>query len=235
MTRPVEELADEFVLGLLDAQEAKDVEHRMDRDPALAQAVATARDRYLALDLAAEPVDLPSGFADRVDAALGAGEDNAPEAPADVPPAANENKPAPRRRWRMAAAAAVVAFVVGLGLGREVFVQEPVVIAVLLDETGTPTAVVEDFGNDTAEIRFLADVQVPAGRVMEVWTLPSQERGPVSLGLVDAARQARLRGPELPSPSDNQLYEITLEQAGGSPTGRPTGPIIAKGFAAPQI
>lgn len=28
-----------------------------------------------------------------------------------------------------------------------------------------------------------------------------------------------------------QLYEITLEPSGGSPTGRPTGPIQVKGFA----
>ncbi|WP_407815360.1 anti-sigma factor domain-containing protein, partial [Staphylococcus aureus] len=42
---------------------------------------------------------------------------------------------------------------------------------------------------------------------------------------------ARLDGPALPTPRDNQLYEITLEQAGGSPTGRPTGPILAKGLA----
>jgi anti-sigma-K factor RskA len=34
-------------------------------------------------------------------------------------------------------------------------------------------------------------------------------------------------------PKQDQLYELTLEQAGGSSTGRPTGPILAKGFALP--
>ncbi len=55
--------------------------------------------------------------------------------------------------------------------------------------------------------------------------------GPVSLGLVDGASSTRLDAPNLPRPKDAQLYEITLEPAGGSPTGRPTGPILAKGFA----
>ncbi len=32
----------------------------------------------------------------------------------------------------------------------------------------------------------------------------------------------------LPPPKREQLYEITLEPAGGSPTGKPTGPIIAR-------
>jgi anti-sigma-K factor RskA len=30
----------------------------------------------------------------------------------------------------------------------------------------------------------------------------------------------------------NQLFEITLEPEGGSPNGRPTGPILFKGNAA---
>ena len=35
----------------------------------------------------------------------------------------------------------------------------------------------------------------------------------------------------VPQPQPGQLYEITLEPAPGSPTGRPTGPILAKGLA----
>jgi anti-sigma-K factor RskA len=66
---------------------------------------------------------------------------------------------------------------------------------------------------------------------MQVWTLQSLDMGPMSLGLLDGAHSATLRSPALPKPQDTQLYEITLEQAGGSPTGRPTGPILAKGFA----
>jgi anti-sigma-K factor RskA len=35
----------------------------------------------------------------------------------------------------------------------------------------------------------------------------------------------------LPAPHPQQLYEITVEPAGGSPTNLPTGPIPGKGLA----
>ncbi|MFN6980157.1 MAG: anti-sigma factor domain-containing protein, partial [Gemmobacter sp.] len=82
--------------------------------------------------------------------------------------------------------------------------------------------------------RFVAGLDVPPGLTIEAWTLPSSEIGPTSLGVLNGPRAALLRGPSLPRPADAQLYEITLEPAGGSPTGRPTGPIIAKGLAAAQ-
>ena len=78
---------------------------------------------------------------------------------------------------------------------------------------------------------MLADFAVPRDKTIQLWTLPSKEVGPVSLGLIEGVRSAKLEGPALPAPRSDQLYEITLEQAGGSPTGRPTGPILAKGFA----
>ena len=55
--------------------------------------------------------------------------------------------------------------------------------------------------------------------------------GPTSLGLLTPGETVTLDFAKLPMPLEQQLYEITLEQQGGSPTGRPTGPILAKGFA----
>lgn len=81
----------------------------------------------------------------------------------------------------------------------------------------------------------LEDFEVPEGRVLQVWTLPDAETGPVSLGTLEGAADVRLAGPNLPLPADGQLYEITLEPAPGSPTGRPTGPILVKGFAKPPV
>ena len=136
-------------------------------------------------------------------------------------------------------AAALVGLAVGFGFGfgggwlRPM--PEPVVVAVLLDAQGVPQAVVEDFGNDTATVRFVTDIDVPADRSLQVWTLPSEDMGPVSLGVLEGTRAARLAFGDLPDPGAEQLYEVTLEPQGGSPTGRPTGPIIGKGLAAPQL
>ena len=67
---------------------------------------------------------------------------------------------------------------------------------------------------------------------LEVWTLPSRERGPVSVGLMQRARTLQLQLKDLPAPGPDQLFEITLEPATGSPTGRPTGPVLFKGNTA---
>lgn len=122
----------------------------------------------------------------------------------------------------------------GAVLGASWFSADPVVIAVLMNDTGNPTAVIEDFGASDARIRFVRSVAVPEGRQMQVWTLPSIETGPVSLGLLMDASGADLDPLRLPAPADGQRYEITLEPLGGSPTGRPSGAILAKGLAARQ-
>ncbi|SIR14897.1 Anti-sigma-K factor RskA [Rhizobium sp. RU20A] len=227
----IPDIADDYVLGLLETAQAEEVEAALPHDAQLKAAVAASRERFLPLDTAAEPVATDTLLWQRIETALPA----QPGPGARPKPApANDNPGAKAGHgWRttaIAAMAASVLLVAGLAasLMRTV---DPVVVAVLLNEAGEVQAVVEDFGNENATVRLLADFEVPSDKTIEVWTLPSKDTGPVSLGLLDGIRSARLAGPALPRPKDNQLYEITLEQAGGSPTGRPTGPILAKGYA----
>lgn len=230
MSEDMDLLADEYVLGLLDELAERRVEKRAGAEPDLAAALGRARDRFAALDLTAPLQPGAEALWPKIAARL-----VPPEAAVEVPaPAPVVARPS-RRRFLPVGAGLAAGLLIGAVLGVQAFRADPVVIAVLLADDGTPQAVVEDFGNDNARVRFVADVAVPDGQVMEVWTLPSLEMGPVSLGLLEAARADTLRGPDLPAPLAGQLYEITIEQAGGSPTGRPTGPILAKGFAAPQI
>jgi len=72
---------------------------------------------------------------------------------------------------------------------------------------------------------------MPSNQVMQVWTKPDDDGPPVSLGLLSTGRSDTLTIEGLPTPSPRQLYEITLEPAGGSPTNLPTGPIFGKGLA----
>jgi len=223
--KDVPNLADEYVLGLLDAVAAGEIEDSMKRDPELQAAIAASRDRFLPLDTGLAPQSVSEDLWQRIESAL-----PQQEKPATPLPVANDNG---ARRWKFAAftsLAASLILAVGLiySLTRTV---EPLVIAVLVNDAGEVQAVVEDFGNDEASVRLLADFAVPRDKTIQVWTLPSRDVGPVSLGLLEGVRSARLQGPALPRPRADQLYELTLEQAGGSPTGRPTGPILAKGFA----
>lgn len=232
LTKP-DAVADDYVLGLLEAADMQTVEAELERNAALRRAVAQSRERFLPLDMTAEPAEVSQDLWTRIEKDLRHQEAAERRTEAE-PVVANDNRAIQNAGfWRVTsfaglAASLVLAVALGWNLTRT---AEPLVVAVLVNETGEVQAVVEDFGTERAVVRLLADVSVPGDRTMQVWTLPSKETGPVSMGLLPQARSARLAPPSLPAPKDAQLYEITLEPTGGSPTGRPTGPILAKGFA----
>ncbi|WP_245409865.1 anti-sigma factor [Pararhizobium haloflavum] len=229
------ELADEYALGLLDAQERAQVEDALLHDDDLRRAVDNARDRFHELDLTAEPVTPSPHLWENIETAAAERVDDGPPLPsasgARTVTAANDNAV---RRWRWAALAGIAAsLVLAVGLLRmPSTTPSAAVIAVLVDEAGEPLVIVEDFGDRSTRVTPLVDVTVPAGQTMQLWTLPDEETGPVSLGLIEEPETMILDdGPQLPAPQADQLYEITIEQDGGSPTGRPTGEILGKGFA----
>ena len=138
------------------------------------------------------------------------------------------------RTATIGASLAVLMLAVGLGVAIRQARLQPVMVAVLVDGDRTG-AVVHAFADGRVVLLPLTSINVPSGRTLQVWTLPSRERGPVSVGLMDRARTLELELKDLPTPGPNQLFEITLEPAGGSPTGRPTGPILFKGNTAQTL
>ena len=69
----------------------------------------------------------------------------------------------------------------------------------------------------------------PDGRVMQLWGLRPGETAPTSLALLPRTPgRISIPAPAL-RPVNNMLIEISLEPEGGSPTGRPTGPILFYG------
>jgi anti-sigma-K factor RskA len=232
--RTPSDLADEYVLGLLDPADASAVEAAMEHDEALRKAVSASRDRFIELDLAGSARPVSDTLWTRIASSVGdgapPGQDTAAGAARLAPMASNDNI---ATRWRRAAIGGIAAsLVLAAGLAFTLLNQpEPKVVAVLMNDAGEPLVLVEDFGDASARITPLGDFQVPGDRSLQVWTLPTQEMGPVSLGLLDGWRSILLDGQTLPEPREEQLYEITLEEPGGSRTGRPTGPILVKGFA----
>jgi len=139
------------------------------------------------------------------------------------------------RAATLAASFAALLFAIGLGGAiRYARQQQPVMVAVLLDGN-RPGAVVHAFADGRVVLVPLTTINVPEGRALEVWTLPSRERGPVSVGLMSQARTLQLNLKDLSVPRLDQLFEITLEPATGSPTGRPTGPVLFKGTTAQAL
>ncbi len=256
-----EMLAGEYVAGLLEGPAETAFEARLAAEPALAAAVARWRVRFAEIDASAAPVVPDEAFWRRIETALATAPDLPPQeaaatvavtgAAAAAPPPVTSSRatPTPARSgglsdwwhsltlWRgFAAVATAAAIVLAVGLGRMVLAPPPpTFVAVLLAETGEVGAVVHVFADGTAELLPLENVAVPSGRAMEVWTKWSDERGPVSIGLLDRPRTVRLSTGGLPETRPEQLFEITLEPATGSPTGRPTGPILFKGTAATTL
>jgi anti-sigma-K factor RskA len=72
---------------------------------------------------------------------------------------------------------------------------------------------------------------IPPGRSWEFWTKGKDAAAPTSLGLVRPGSAVEIPRSRLPELGDEQLFEITLEPEAGSPTGRPTGPILYVGKA----
>jgi anti-sigma-K factor RskA len=218
--------ADEYVLGLLEPREVELIEAEIERDPELAHAVALSRDRFIELDMAGAAMPVSDRLWERIDAAV----ESSPAASTPESEPANDNAPSPWRRAALVSMAASLLLAIGL-ITSVLWQPAPTVVAILVNDAGEPMVLVEDYGDRSARITPLGDFAPPADRVMQVWTLPSQDLGPVSLGLLEGWQSAVLDGPVLPEPHEAQLYEITLEQPGGSTTGRPTGPILVKGFA----
>jgi anti-sigma-K factor RskA len=226
-------LAAEYVMGLLDAEARADAERRIASDTDFARQVEAWRARFSQLDYTAEEVVPAGDLWQRIEGSLSR------EAPVAQVPAVGMVG----RFWRSPAALRIatlgsslvavllaVVAVATLQHAQEVAARKPVYVAILIDDaTRQAGAVVNAFADGRVEMIPLVDMNVPDGRALQVWTLWNREIGPRSVGLLSRAKATQLDLEKLPSTGADQLFEITLEPAGGSPTGRPTGPILYKG------
>lgn len=227
--------AGEYVLGTLDGAERADFERALATDAGLQAAVQAWQDRLLPLTVRAPAVDPSPALWARIEASLDAA---AVRRPATAPPSL--------RWWQrlgfwqaasgLAMAAAVVLALLLTLQGRP---EAPGAryLAVLQPPDGGATGWVVEL-QAGGQLRLLpvgegAAAPVPAGRALQFWTKPEGAAGPTSLGLVQAGQPLRMPVSRLPAVQGRQLFEITLEPAGGSPYDRPSGPILYVGRTVP--
>lgn len=207
-----EALAAEYVLGTLEAREAEAVARALETDAALAEAVARWEARLAPLAALAPPEAPPPDLWGRIEAALD-----------PVPPAASPWWRRLRDPWRLGALGATA---VAAGLAAFILLRPapaPLLMTVLLTDRDQPAWLVQA---DAEAIRLAAlnTRPPPPDRVLELWALPQGATAPTSLGLIPADGRITVR-PTTIRPHPGMLIEITLEPPGGSPIGRPTGPI----------
>ena len=238
-------MAGDYVMGLLDGAEHTAAEQRLATDPSFAHAVSAWRTRLADLDLTAEETPPSPALWQRI-------ADATKIAPIDALPSARAALRGATlwhdiKFWRVAgiggSLAALLFAVIMIGalttsrhLRHDLIAlaqSKPVYVAVLVnDATKEAGAIVNAFSNGRVELIPLRPIEVPAGRTLQVWTLWDRGIGPKSIGLTGQSRTLQLNLELLPETVQNQLFEITLEPEGGSPIGRPTGPILFKGNAA---
>jgi anti-sigma-K factor RskA len=222
-----EGLAAEYVLGTLDPAERAEVERAMANDPAF-RAVVDGWDRRLApLALALEPQAVPSHIRERVMAAIA----REPKGQAQIINLLERRL----SRWRQVAIGTIVAAAAAIAL---VLVVVPrggsaggTYVAVLQGQGSGPTFVASvDLARGTITVRPVA-ASLPAGKSYELWAIGAGRARPESLGVITADFQVPTQrlGQLNPSALGATSFAISLEPAGGSPTGQPTGPVVFSG------
>ncbi|KOP57367.1 Uncharacterized protein ALO43_04116 [Pseudomonas tremae] len=235
MTRPLDDnihdLAGEYVLGTLSAQDRLDVQRRLSREPDLQAAIDAWEQRLLPLTELAEPVTPSPGLWHRI-------ERNLLEitAPASV-------SPRPRVRWwdnlsvwrGLAGAGLAASLVLGMTLLTRAPAQTSYLVVLVGPQDRSPGWVVQASNSQEIQLIPLGVVEVPADKALEFWTKGDDWQGPVSLGLVKPGQSLNIALDKLPPLQPNQLFELTLETSSGSPIGKPTGPIQFIGRAVKVI
>lgn len=213
----IQDLAGEYVLGTLTAQQRLEVERRLPKDPALRAAVDAWEERLLPLTDLAEPIAPSPGLWRRIERSL---------ANAEVRPSRFTSWWDNLSLWRTFAGAGLAASLV---LGMMLFTQTPsapsYLVVLVAPQDKSPGWVVQASNPREIQLIPLGITEVPADKALEFWTKGNDWQGPVSLGLVKPGETLTIALDKLPPLQPDQLFELTLEQSTGSPIGKPTGPI----------
>ena len=92
-----------------------------------------------------------------------------------------------------------------------------------------PAWIIARSPNSTAlTIRALENVQSDPQMAYELWALPEKAKPPVSLGLLPrlGILKRELSAAQRVALLNSRHVAVSLEPAGGSPTGSPTGPVL---------
>lgn len=234
---PDEALALEWALGVLDEPARAAAEARRQAEPAFAALCAHWAATLAPLSDEVEPVKPSRAVWQAIEAEI-------------APPSfiGTEEAPAARTRpsiwaslalWRTATAA-FAALALALLVAqptRTVIVQQAapaqggaLLATTLAGETGDALATAQ-LDTERRQVILAPVTTASAGdRVLELWLIPADGK-PRSLGVISLGGAQRVTVPEtvLQLVANGAVLAVSLEPVGGSPTGLPTGPVVATG------
>jgi anti-sigma-K factor RskA len=214
--------AAEYVIGLLDANEARAVERDMKDDVHLAQAIARWEEHLAPLANTVAPVAPPGTLWTRIERDLPVSR---------APVAAKASLWTSLAFWRSSTAGGIT-MAVALALLLFVQPQAPVVsrqyhAAIMPIAQPASTWMAETMPDDQIKLTAMSPVIHPSNRDLELWALPKGAPRPIPMGLMPESGVMMVAGHGMPMRGLQLL--ISLEPRGGSPTGQPTGPVLYGG------
>ena len=214
--------AAELALGALDGEERAAALRRMIAEPTFARDVERWRDHFASLFAGVAEVTAPNGLFEKITARIGG--TNA------VVPIRSRNP------WKPAALAASVAALLMTAVALRPVEAPPVPIATApmiaaMALTDTTTSQPALYDADSGLVKMPGPMPIPAGRSAQLWVIEG-DAAPKPLGTFHSVGagsfEAEAKIGAVITPGTK--LAITLEPMGGSPTGKPTGPVIASGL-----
>jgi len=223
-------LAAEYVLGTLHGKARDRFDLWLRTDPELRQEVNAWQERLLPL-AAALPENTPH---ERVWRGI--------EARINPSAATSGGWLSSLAFWRsssvVSAAAAVALFgFIALSPKDQTFMPDNGMVVVMSDEKADPHIAVswtpEPAGKPKLRVRVMGHAEMAPGTTWELWMLPGGDQPPKSCGLITTHDTQYV---EIPIELLQRLSKaagmaMSVEPAGGSPTGLPTGPVLYSGKA----
>ncbi len=218
-------LAAEYVLGVLPAEERRIASRRIDAEPDFARLVDSWEVHLSPLAAGYRDVEPSAAVKAAVDRRLFA----------STVPATETSRGlwSSLAFWRGLAAAAVAALVLYIAVPT---LNPPAV--------GPATRLVASLSADGSDVKYLAvydaahhEVSLShvsgeraAGKDFELWMIEGNN-APVSMGVIPTGATARIVVPPAAQQklAQGAVLAVSLEPSGGSPTGQPTGPVVAAG------
>jgi anti-sigma-K factor RskA len=218
-------LAAEYALGTLRGPARRRFETLLQAHPALRAALRDWHDRLMPLAASVKPVQPSKAVWLGVEKTLFA-------TVSGVPPSAVLPRWKRLGVWQaMAGFATIAAIGLGVLLSQPQPTQAPIVIVMNANPEAAGVVQASFVASVSADgkalvLKPLNAVALDASRALELWAVPGQG-APRSLGLVSPQAATTVLRTQLLK--DTAAFAVSLEPAGGSPTGAPTGPILSLG------
>jgi anti-sigma-K factor RskA len=222
-------LAAEYVLGTMSAHARRRFAVCLKESPALRRAVADWEKRLMPLALALAEIEPPSRIWKVIESRTRPGRQAAPGFMESL------------SFWRLSSIASGLVTLALLILvavpGPEAPPAEDGRMVVVMNDLKTRNPAMTASweagkpGKRALRNRVLGHAEMAPGTAWELWILPGENQNPVSLGLITTHDTQTLIVPErLAAKLDQaQGLAMSVEPAGGSPTGLPTGPVLYAG------